>query len=198
MHAELTLDLGPESPALEVPWVAETGNDEVDSPGFVDLRAHPQRVRELAEVRAYPPLGEFLLAVNAANSPLATAKCDGWTTHEIAEEELAFGATLKFVTYVDLIFVDHAEQASQARHEEFAQGLCRLLQRAPEIPCSAECVLRRCYFHDLSRDAVTSRDGFCLTLYCTGFGEEEEQAWQRWAIALRLVQNAIAQLFAAR
>src|SRR5438132_1363157 len=103
MLAEFTVDLGPDSPALEMPWVADEPADGVDqsgSPGFVDLRAAPERLAEIPEARAYPPLGEFLLALNAPASPLATAKCDGWTTRDIAEEERGFGAPLKFVTYV--------------------------------------------------------------------------------------------------
>jgi len=35
-----------------------------------------------------------------------------------------------------------------------------------------------------------------LTLYCTGYGEEEDLARQRCAIALQLVQNAFAQVWA--
>ena len=79
-------------------------------------------------------------------------------------------------------------------HQHWAGELCRLLGKAPELPAAAEVVIRHCYFHfndDLARD---SRQGFCLTVYCTGYGDEEEEAYQRWGITLRLMQNAMAQM----
>jgi hypothetical protein len=203
MLAEFTVDLGPQSPALELPWAAADAQ-------FVDLRAEPERVAELPEMLVFPSLREFLLAVNARQSPLASAKCDAWSTAELAEEELSFGAPLKFVCYVDLVFVDAVQRASLEQHQAFAQRVCELLARAPELPCALELVLRRCYFHQLQDEAASARtgadappagksdDGFCLTLYCTGYGEEEDQARQRCAIALQLVQNAIAQVWARK
>lgn len=192
MLAEFTVEMGGEAPALELPWVSADGTRQ-----FIDLRAEPQRLPEIEEVRAYPPLREFLLALNARSSPLGSVKCDAWSTSELAEEDQIFGAPLKFVAYVDVVFQEPALQTSQARHEQFGQALCELLARAPELPCAAELVLRRCYFHDPVAPGA-SRDGYCLTLYVTGYGEEEEQARQRGGIALRLVQNAIAQIFARR
>ena len=47
-------------------------------PGFVDLRAEPARIVEIAEAAALPALASLLLALNAAESPVWTSKCDMW------------------------------------------------------------------------------------------------------------------------
>jgi len=37
------------------------------------------------------------------------------------------------------------------------------------------------------------REGFYITFYLFGYDDDEAQARQRWAIALKLVENAIRQ-----
>ena len=53
----------------------------------------------------------------------------------------------KFVSYVDLVFVDETERCSFEKHEAFAEELCRLLSQAPEIAATVELVIRNCYYH---------------------------------------------------
>jgi len=71
----------------------------------------------------------------------------------------------------------------------------KLLQRAPDIPAAAEFVVRRCYYH--LQTGVEAREGFYLTFYLSGYGDEEQQAQQRWSIALKLVAKTLLQLSAA-
>jgi hypothetical protein len=71
-----------------------------------------------------------------------------------------------------------------------ATRLTQLLRRVPEIPAAAEFLVRRCYYHEEDE----TRDGFYITLYLFGYGDGEPQAQQRWAIALKLVENAIRQI----
>ena len=139
-----------------------------------------------------PELGEFLSKVNSPPSPLETAKCDVWPSTEINPEEEIFGATHKFGSYVDLLFSDEAKRFSFPEHEQLAKRLTQLLQRAPEIAAAAELLIRRCYYTD--EEGI--RDGFYITFYLFGYGDDETQSRQRWAIGLKLVQNAIRQLSA--
>ncbi len=53
----------------------------------------------------------------------------------------------KFVSYIDLIFVDEEVRCSFEKHEAFARELCRLLSHAPEIAATVELVIRHCYYH---------------------------------------------------
>jgi len=211
MQADYSVELGKDDPALEVPWSADlpisSGNVAVGiqselepdlvtnstSPvGYYDLKSDPSRVASIPEAAGCSELASFLTRINAAGFPLQTAKCDLWTTTELSPEEEIFGAHTKFASYVDLIFADDAPRLSLDRHESFAKALCQLLQRAPEMPASAEFVVRRCYFHtaDVSGDSV---DGFCITAYISGYADDQPVARQRWAIAIRLVQHALVQ-----
>jgi len=63
------------------------------------------------------------------------------------------------------------------------------LKKAPEIPAAAEFLIRRCFYHS----GPEVHDGFYITFYLLGYGDDEKQAHQRWAIALKLVENAIRQ-----
>lgn len=205
MQADFSVELGGDAPALEIPWRS-------DDPcvRYYDLKKDPELVQKIPEAVAYPELGAFLSRINAAEFPLATAKCDAWLSSEIAPEEEIFGDR-KFVSYVDLVFVDESERCSFAKHQAFAKELCRLLGQAPEIAATVELVIRHCYYHPRAASPHESGNvapepkphheepnsavsGFCLTAYVTGFGDSDHDPLRRWAIGLNLLQYAIVQL----
>ena len=138
----------------------------------------------------FPELREFLITINASSSPFETAKCDAWASSEINPEEEIFGQPCKFGSYVDLLFSDAAVRFSFEEHESFVNRVAELLQRVPEIPASAEFLLRRCFCHE----GVEFREGFYVTGYVFGYGSDEVQARRQWGIALKLVGNALVQL----
>jgi len=92
---------------------------------------------------------------------------------------------------VDLLFSDADGRFSLEKHQTLANDLCKLLKRAPEMAAAAEFIVRHCHYHNAGQE--DSRIGFCMTAYVTGYGDSEEEARQRWAIALKLVQNATIQ-----
>jgi len=185
VQADFAVELGADDETLEMPWAAEGG-----SPHYCDLKRHPELLPSLEEAVRVPELVEFLSKVNSSTSPLETAKCDAWPSTEINPEEEIFGATHKFGSYVDLLFSDGPKRFSFPEHEDLAKRLTQLLQRAPEILAAAELLIRRCYYHE--EEGI--RDGFYITFYLFGYGENENQSRQRWAVGLKLVQNAIRQL----
>ena len=201
MEAEFSVELGPDAPALELPWASEGGRQR-----FFDLRARPELLLEIREAAGNRGLGEFLTSVNASGGPLQTVKCDTWFSSEISEDEKVYGTSLKFGSYVDLVFTSGEARRQLARHEKFGQNLCALLGKAPPISVAAELVVRRCYVHsaalaagklpDPDAVATDSEDAYCITFYLTGYGDEEDEARQRWTIGLKLVENAILQLAA--
>lgn len=95
---------------MEADWEFEVGGGapgiEADWPGFVDLRREPQRIAEIAEAAAFPPLAAVLQRLNADASPLWTAKCDLWEPQ--AEDHAETGA----------------EQNAEARKETSAALAC--------------------------------------------------------------------------
>lgn len=212
MHVDSAVEFGRDDPALEMPWASEDG-----SLRYCDIRSNPALIDTLPEARQWLEMREFLIRANAADFPMQTAKSDVWSTTEISPEEEIFSASWKFASYTDLIFSDHAPRVSLPTHQALVTRLCVLLQRAPEMPASVEFVLRHCYYHVLdgvarSNDSQKSREqdqlhgiapeeteddsvgGFCVTLYVSGFGNTEQEARQRWSIALKLVQHALIQV----
>ena len=188
MQADYSLELGSDDPALEMPWRTDDGSIR-----YFNLKLHPDLVLNIPEARNYPDLSSFLTRINAADFPLETAKCDAWTSRELASEEEAFGAECKFVCYVDLLFSKDELRFSLEKHEGLVEDLCKLLERAPEMAAAADFVVRHCHYHS-SNNQDDSRLGFSITAYVTGFGDSEDEACQRWMIALKLLQNALVQL----
>jgi hypothetical protein len=155
MQADFSVELGGDAPALEIPWRSDDPHVR-----YYDLKKHPELIHQIPEAAAYPELGSFLARINAAEFPLATAKCDAWPSSEVAPEEEIFGDR-KFVSYVDLFFVDEKARCSFEKNEAFAKQLCRLLGHAPEILATVELVIRHCYWADssASKESVGSKDG---------------------------------------
>jgi hypothetical protein len=187
MLADYSVELGPDDPALELPWSS-------DDPAIrhYDLKRHPELLREIPEAAANLELAAFLVRINAPDFPLETAKCDAWATREILPEEQIFGAECKFASYVDLVFCDPVARLSFERHEDLARNLCKLLKHAPDITASIEFVLRRCYYHPEA--AEDPDNGFYITAYVSAFGGSEDEARKQWTIALALMQNALVQV----
>jgi hypothetical protein len=188
VEADFSVELGLDDETLDMPWAAgESG------PRYCDLKHHPELLSHIEEADRVEELGEFLMAMNSAASPFETAKCDVWSSTDMKTEEEIFHATHKFGSYVDLLFCGEEKPFSFPHHEQFANRLTRLLRKAPEMSTTAEFLIRRCHYHA----ETEPRDGFYLTFYLFGFGQDETQARQRWAIALKLVENAMRQASSA-
>lgn len=188
MDADFSIELGKEDPVLDFPWTDHDGKLS-----YHDLKRQPESLTLVSEAQQFPELADFLRSVNSAASIFESAKCDVWSTSELAPEEEIFGATSKVASYVDLVFTNAESRVSFAFHEHFAKRLVELLRRAPEISSAVEVIVRRCYF----RAASESIEGLYFTVYASGYSDDQARARQNWSIALRLVGNAILQLSAA-
>src|SRR5262249_41012967 len=140
---------------------------------------------EVPETVLFPELGEFLRAANSKASIVESAKCDAWSTDELDAAEEIFGASVKFASYIDLVFSDAEHRPSFSFHEQFARRFVELLRRTPDVQSAIECCIRRCYFHD-----GNECEGYYFTVYITGYGDEAERARQNWGIAVKLAGNA--------
>jgi hypothetical protein len=185
VQADFGVELGAEDDTLELPWAAAGGGLK-----YFDLKRQPDLLFEIEEAQRVPALREFLAAINSPGGFLETAKCDAWSSTEITPEEEIFGAACKSGSYVDLLFSNPGSRFAFAEHEQLAKQVTQLLKRVPEIPAAAELIIRRCFYHL----GDTVRDGFYITLYLFGYGDDEPEARQRRAIALKLVENAIRQV----
>jgi hypothetical protein len=184
MQADFAVELGRDDETLDVPWTSPE-----ERLRYYDLKHDPQLLDQIEEAVQNPALRDFLMTVNASASLLESAKCDTWTTQEMNPEEEIFGLPWKFGSYVDLLFAASASRFSFADHESLLKELSALLKHAPEIPASGEFLLRRCRYHE--NEGI--RDGYYVTFYLFGYGEDEGKARRQWEIALKLVSNAIGQ-----
>jgi hypothetical protein len=182
VEADYAVELGAEDETLELPWAAADGG-----PRYYDLKRKPELLLNLEEAGRVPELAEFLAIMNSPAGILETAKCDSWSSTDMNPEEEIFGAAHKFCSYVDVLFSQDALRYCFADHEQFAKRVTQLLQHAPEIPAAVELLIRRCFYHV----AGEIQEGFYITLYLFGYGDDEPQARQRWAIALKLAENAM-------
>ncbi len=184
MDADYSIELGADDPVLDFPW-----SDPSGKLAFVDLKRHPESILQIEEAQAFPELREFLHILNSPLSLLETAKCDAWATPELSPEEEIYNASHKFASYVDVVFSETEARRSFSRHERFVKKLVELLRRAPEIPSSAEACVRRCLFDNNSE----VQEGFYVTWYVNGYGDDEATARQNWEVGLKLVGNAAIQ-----
>ena len=189
MQADFSVELGAGDPTLQMPWSSPDPAVQ-----YYDLRACPELLARIPETAENDPLAKFLAAVNSPHSLLQSAKCDTWSSREMDVDDEMFGAACKYESYVDLAPLAEDARYGFAEVEDWGRKIARLLQRAPEIPASAEFVIRRCYY-GAAPDSI--REGFYFTFYLSGYGEDEPQAREQWSIALHLVGNALLQFAAA-
>jgi hypothetical protein len=190
VQVDFAVELGRDDPTLEIPW-----EDVQGACRYLDLKRYPELLDKLPEAAACPELRDFLVSVNSSACVVETVKCDVWSTTEINPEEDIFEASWKFGSYVDFLFADSSFRESFDAHEKLARELTNLLKKAPEIPASAEFLIRRCYSRSQS---VTVSDAFYITCYVFGYADTKEHARKQWGIALKLVENAIRQVSTMR
>jgi len=179
MLTDWSIECGSDDPVLVVPWQAEGG-----AYPFVDLRLDPDA--EVPEAETHPPLMQALRSLNAARSPVFTAKCDTWamTEEEIhplrleldfTEEDSAAG----FASYIDLLFRDRAIFASMHRQQQVVQRIARYAEKVDAPNAVLELTLRPALL-----DLTGPQEGFATTLYIKAIGADAGDAWQHWSRAL--------------
>ena len=193
MQADFSVELGAQDDLMELPWAAASA----DGPRYYDLKRQPELLLNVEEAFKNRELGEFLAAINSRSSILESSKCDVWYSDQLNAEEKIYGGEGKFASYIDLIFSEPVLREAFAEHELFVKEICTLLKRAPEISSAAEFVVRRCYYRTHPQNQAEHIEGFGITFYLFGYGADRAEARQRWAIALKVVENALLQLSAA-
>ena len=184
MLAEWSAECSAEDPVLVVPW-----KDPDGTAAFVDLRANPYDFDAIPEAEHHPPLMQALRALNAARSPVFTAKCDAWPLDAGELEHLqlnldlvAEDAPAGFGSYIDLVARERSLFTSFHQHEQLLRRLARLA--APlEYPAAAlDCVVRPALI-----DLEGPQQGYAISLYLRALGATEQAALQEWAASLEAV-----------
>jgi hypothetical protein len=187
MLSEWSVECSADDPVLVVPW-----SDPSDASGdrrFIDLRENPYDLDHLAEAEQHPPLMHALRALNAARSPVFTAKCDAWPLDADELETLrldldvtADEAPAGFASYIDLLWRERSVFASFHQQEQLMHRLTRHSTILDQPYAMLDCVIRPALV-----DLTGPQEGFAVSLYVKSLGHDPQVAEENWAAALDAV-----------
>lgn len=163
---------------MEVDWEIEIGRDapiiEAHWNGFVDLRAHPERVSELSECCALPELANALVRLNGPASPVWTTKTDVFTPDPIDPDEMNASldeSLCAIACYVDIVQRDARSWDSLPKAERDCEALCSGLRTSALRCCRTDIIVRKAL--------VGSADSLGATVYFTACGSTVAEAKSR-------------------
>jgi hypothetical protein len=187
MLSEWSAECAADDPVLVVPW-----SDPSDLSGnrrFVDLRENPYDLDHLPEAEQHPPLMHALRALNAARSPVFTAKCDAWPLDADALEQLrleldvtADEAPAGFGGYIDILWRERSIFTSYHQQEQMLHRLSRHATLLHQPYAMLDCVIRPALV-----DLTGPQEGFAVSLYIKALGHDARTAEENWASALDAV-----------
>ncbi len=187
MLSEWSVECSADDPVLVVPW--SDPSDKTGNRRFIDLRENPYDLDHLPEAEQFPPLMHALRALNAARSPVFTAKCDAWPLD--AEEidalrvNLAVGADEApngFGSYIDILWRERTLFASFHLQEQMLHRLTRHAAPLEHPYAMLDCILRPAMV-----DLAGPQEGFAVSLYVKAVGHDAQAAEANWASALDAV-----------
>ncbi|MCU1247222.1 MAG: hypothetical protein JWQ49_251 [Edaphobacter sp.] len=187
MLSEWSAECSADDPVVVVPW-----SDPSDSTGnrrFIDLRENPYDLDHLPEAERYPPLMHALRALNAARSPVFTAKCDAWPLDaeeldalRVNLDVLAEEAAAGFGSYIDILWRERSIFASFHLQEQMLHRLTRHTAPLQHPYALLDCIIRPAMV-----DLTGPQEGFAVSLYVKAAGHNEQAAEENWASALDAV-----------
>jgi len=167
MEADWEVEIGGGAPVLDATW-----------PGFVDLREQPERIADITEAAAFPPLARLLCALNAAGSPVWTTKCDLWEQPSAVDSE-----QLTLACYIDLLPCAGRVFAEWKQAEIFCR-ICVARLANLELPnCQVELIVRQAL--------AAEKEGYGITAYCSGTGKDRESATYELTAAMDALADSI-------
>jgi hypothetical protein len=187
MLSEWSVECSADDPVLVVPW--SDPSDRTGNRRFIDLRENPYDLDHLPEAEQFPPLMHALRALNAARSPVFTAKCDAWPLD--AEELDALRVNLDvgadeapagFGSYIDILWRERSRFASFHLQEQMLHRLTRLAAPLEHSYAMLDCILRPAMV-----DLAGPQEGFAISLYVKALGHDPRSAETNWASALDAV-----------
>jgi hypothetical protein len=158
MEADWEVEIGGGAPVIEALWTGFPGSPGFrGAPGFFDLRTHPERIVEIPEAEAFPPLAALLAALNAPESPVWTCKCDLWEPEPAA-----------LASYIDVLPAGGAVFSEWQQAEAFCREYVARLEAValPDLGVESRIDL-------VIRQAIVGlAEGFGITAYLSAAGAD--------------------------
>lgn len=187
MLSEWSVECSADDPVLVVPW--SDPSDRTGNRRFIDLRENPYDLDHLPEAEQFPPLMHALRALNAARSPVFTAKCDAWPLDaeeldalRVNLDVLADEAPAGFGSYIDILWRERSLFVSFHLQEQMLHRLTRLAASLEHSYAMLDCILRPAMV-----DLAGPQEGFAVSLYVKAVGHDRQAAEANWASALDAV-----------
>jgi hypothetical protein len=187
MLSEWSAECSADDPVLVVPW-----SDPADPSGnrrFIDLRENPYDLDHLPEAEHYPALMHALRALNAARSPVFTAKCDAWPlegeeldTLRLNLDEIVDDTAAGFGSYIDILWRERSLFTSFHQQEQMLHRLTRRAAVLDQPAAMLDCIIRPAVV-----DLTGPQEGFAVSLYMKALGHDPHSAEENWATALDAV-----------
>src|SRR3984885_4876725 len=184
MLSEWSAECSADDPVLVVPW-----SDPADPSGnrrFIDLRENPYDLDHLPEAEHYPALMHARRALNAARSPVFTAKCDAWPLEgeeldalRLNLDEIVDETAAGFASYMDILWRERSLFISFHQQEQMLHRLTRHAALLDQPTAMLDCVLRPALV-----DLTGPQEGFAVSLYVKGLGHDPHSAEETCATAL--------------
>lgn len=158
MEADWEFEVGGDAPVIEAWW-----------PGLVDLRRSPASVVDIPEGVELPRLGDVLIWLNGASSPVWTSKCGVWTSDDVEVFDVdefdapAGGTAHTHGCYIDLLPRDEGRWATSDAIAADCKSWSAGFRGLPLRSCRADLIIRRAF-------TPQERMHLAVTAYLTGSG----------------------------
>jgi hypothetical protein len=164
MEVDWEFEIGGAAPVIEAWW-----------PGFVDLRQSPASVVAIPEAVELPALGDVLVRLNAACSPVWTSKCGLWTNDDAERFDAdEFDAPPGGTAHTHGCYVDLLPRREEQWPSADALGaVCKFwsagLRGLPLRSCRVDLIIRQAF-------TPPERMHLAVTAYLTGCGSTAFEA----------------------
>jgi hypothetical protein len=176
MEADWEVEMGSDAPVIDACW-----------DGLVDLRRTPELAPHLPEAQECPALGDALIRLNAASSPVWTSKCDVWPPDNFDPDELDApdeAGKCAIACYIDLLPRSSEQWLSATQAVAACQAMCSHLRTVPLRSCRVDLIVRRAFM-------APGRPEMGITAYLTACESTQAEARTTLASALGLFVEAV-------
>ena len=178
MQADWEVEIGGEAPVIDAHWH-----------GFIDLRCFPNRVSEISEIQKLPALADALVLLNAADSPVWTAKCDVWAVSDSTLDRFELDAAPEAAAHARACYIDMLPRSDQQWNDPqcavvFCKELCSRLQSLPRRCCRIDLIVR-------SALTAPGMNNLGITAYLSACGSSEARACSQLEGALAAFVDAL-------
>src|SRR5579859_4245180 len=163
MEADWQVEIGGDAPVIEALW-----------PGFVDLRADPEKAAGITECEALPGLAYALIKLNSPTSPVWTSKTDVFIPDQVDPSELDAShdqAAHSIACYIDVLMRSDRLWNFLKEAERDCSQLCKSLRTVDLRCCRVDIVVRRAL--------MAEDDNLGATVYLAACGRTQAAAKER-------------------